>query len=233
MKHDPLKSQHEIARENYEALLMNYAAGVLDQAQNLIVAVHMALSPRARSIVRDCEAIGGALMERECTPATMKSCSLDTILAQLDSRPHAPEPKATPVQLPPEVNIPSHLLAHITCRPCQPQWRAFYPGLRVYELPLEQEPAAKPSSGVRFIKARPAAKMPSHVHRGIEITLVLNGAYSDEMGQYQRGDLVVVDESLEHEVVACRSNGAITMIVSDTPVRFHGLAALLNPFIRF
>ena len=237
---DPYKSQHEIARENYEALLMNYAAGVLDQAQSLIVAVHMALSPRARAIVRDCEAIGGALMECECAPAPLKNACLETLLARLDNAESAPEPEPppAPVALPPDIDIPPHLLAHIRCRPCRPQWRAFYPGLRVYELPLEEQPmrsrpAAQNPSGVRFIKANPAAKMPVHVHRGVEITLVLNGAYSDETGQYHRGDLVVLDETIQHNTVACRHDGVVTMIVSDTPIRFYGLAGLLNPFIRF
>lgn len=228
-----LKSHHEIVRENYEALLLNYASGALDPAQSFIVAVHMALSPRARGIVRECEAIGGALMECDCAPAAMQKSSLDNVLDRLDSRATHPERKAAPVQLPADVDIPAHLLAHITCRPCRPQWRTFYPGLRMCELPLERPQTKKKESGVRFIKANPAAKMPHHTHHGIEITLVLNGAYSDETGLYRRGDLVVLDETVKHDTVACRHDGVIAMIVSDAPVRFYGLAALLNPFIRF
>jgi len=46
-----------------EALLLDYAAGVLHEPASLVVATHMALCPMCRARVRDLDAVGGALLE--------------------------------------------------------------------------------------------------------------------------------------------------------------------------
>ena len=215
-------------QENYETLLLSYAAGILDMAQHFAVSIHLSLSPTARDFVQQCETIGGCLIENECAPAAMKSNSLDNVLAQLDTRQRPSQPAPKKSVLPEDIDIPAHLLECIECKPCDPRWKTFYPGLAIYELPLECR-----QSRARFIKGQPAAKLPHHEHRGLEITLVLDGAYEDETGFYQRGDLVVIDETIEHSTVACGQHGVMAMVVTSQPVRFHGLARLLNPFIRF
>ncbi len=219
--------KHPATEENYHALLLAYAAGVLNQAQSLAVAVHMAMSPQARSIVRQCEAIGAALMECECEPQAMRGNALDNVLAQIDAPPEPKKPQRAGVMLPPEIRIPLMLLDRVSCRPCQPQWRRAFTGLHICELPLECR-----ESRVQFIKGKPAAKIPAHTHRTMEITLVLDGAYADDTGYYRRGDLVVLDADDGHQTQACREKGVVAMVVSDTPVRFSSLAALLNPFLR-
>ena len=60
-------------QENYETLLLSYAAGVLDMAQHFAVTVHLALSPTARKFVSQCETIGGCLIENECADAAMRA----------------------------------------------------------------------------------------------------------------------------------------------------------------
>ncbi len=221
--------REDIYRENYESLLLGYAAGVLDMAQNFIIAAHLALSPEARRLVRECETIGGCLIEGQCPPAAMREESLHNVLGRLEEPRAAKQAKRPPVKLPEDVvGIPPHVLELLSCRPCRPRWRSFHPGLQMCELPIECE-----KSGVRFIRARPAAKMPHHIHRGMEITLVLDGAYDDESGPHRRGDLAIIDEGAERRTVACRDRGVVAVVVSSAPVRFTGLAALLNPFIRF
>ncbi len=218
---------HQHIEENYHALLLAYAAGVLNQAQSLAVAVHMSMSPQARSIVRQCEAIGAALMECECEPQAMRGNALGNVLSQIDAPPQPPKPQRAGVMLPPEIRIPLMLLDRVACRPCQPQWKRVFTGLHMCELPMQCR-----ESRVQFIKGQPAAKIPAHTHRTMEITLVLDGAYADDTGYYRRGDLVVLDADDGHQTQACREKGVVAMVVSDTPVKFSGLAALLNPFLR-
>lgn len=217
--------------ENYEMLLLAYAAGALDAAQNFAVSVHMALSPPARTFVKKCEAIGGALMETECKPVAMRGDALQCVLDKLDSPQRKPEDvryRRVRVELPPEIRIPVSLLETVSCRPCRPKWkRALIPGLNIFDLPIECQ-----RSTVRFMKANPAAKMPQHRHEGIEIFLVLDGTYYDDTGKYQRGDMLVADEEQIHEGRVCRDNGAVTMVVTSGGVRFSGLASFLNPFLR-
>lgn len=222
-------SNAAIIRENYEALLLSYAAGALNQAQNFAVTVHLALSPEAREFVRRCETIGAALMECECEPVAMHEHALHNVLAQIENKRREEQRRRAAVMLPPEVRIPLDLLDRISCRPCQPQWRnASYSGLQVCELPMDCR-----ASAVHFIKSRPAAMVPHHVQRDVEITLVLDGAFVDETGMYRRGDMMVMDSETEHETQACRDKGLVAMVVTDSEVKFPaGLAALIQSFLR-
>jgi putative transcriptional regulator len=228
------KDTQEMLRENYETILLGYAAGLLDMAQNMAIAAHLSLSPAAREFVRACEAVGGCLIETECAPISMKNQSIQNILARLYDAPSKNTaqqkqnaPRAIPI--PADINMPEDALDTVTCRPCRPpSWKKIMRGLEYYELPLECR-----RSHAQFIKAKPAAKMPHHGHRGVEITLVLDGGYSDEFGNYHRGDLIVMDSDMDHAANACREYGAVTLVVSSAPVRLNGFARLLNPFLRF
>lgn len=62
--------------------------------------------------------------------------------------------------------------------------------------------------------------MPDHGHRGAELTLVLEGAYSDVTGVYRRGDMQDVDEAVEHRPVADKSAERVCLIASERPCRF-------------
>lgn len=222
-------NREEIYRENYEALLLGYAAGALDMAQHFIVAAHISLSPQARRFVRQCEAVGGALMERECAPAPMREDSLHKALDMLGRRRAAPPQQKRPsVELPEGLTgLPPQLLDLLACRPCRPRWRSHMPGLEMFDLPVQC------ASGVRFIRARPAALMPHHAHDSLEITLVLQGACADEFGAHERGELMLADESCEHSTNACPERGVIAVVVSSECAPPTGFAGLISRLKRF
>lgn len=213
---------------NYETLLLNYAVGILDQAQSLIVAAHLALSPPARAFVRDCEAIGGTLMEQDCPPVDMAPGSLEHVLACLDRPAPHPHASETILTFPEDLDLPDLVLRTIHCRPCAPQWTSRLPGLKSYDLPL-----ACKESKARLVRLDPAVQTPQHTHQGMEITLVLNGAFSDDSGQYRTGDLLVSDETVEHAQTACKMEGCVCMVVTSAPLKFSGLAGLINSFLKF
>ena len=54
-----------------EQLAMGYAAGVLPEAFDLVVAAHLSLSDESRALVSSYEAVGACLME-DCTSVDMK-----------------------------------------------------------------------------------------------------------------------------------------------------------------
>jgi len=73
--------------------------------------------------------------------------------------------------------------------------------------------------------------MPDHGHGGAELTLVLDGAYSDVTGRYCRGDLQDVDETVEHSPVSDPSLGCVCLIASETKAKFKGVVGrLLQPW---
>ena len=73
--------------------------------------------------------------------------------------------------------------------------------------------------------------MPDHGHGGSELTLVLDGAYADETGEFRRGDIQDVDDEVEHRPVADKELGCICLIASERPARFKSLVGrLMQPW---
>ena len=93
-------------------------------------------------------------------------------------------------------------------------------------------PTGDRSTTVRLLKIRGGQPMPVHGHRGLELTLVLKGSFHDAHGTFARGDIEEADEDIEHQPVASPGEECICLAVTDAPLRFRGLAALLQPFLR-
>lgn len=216
-------------QSNYEILLMEYAAGTLDMAQMLVVSAHLSLSPQARKIVRDCECVGGALIEKRCEPVPMSESSLDNVLSRLDHKAHAPQTDTRERRLPEDFQMPFCIEDMITCR-SRLRWKSFYPGIDGFALPLECR-----KSKAHVFRFRPGISTPAHRHEGLEITLVLDGAISDEDGLYEQGSLLISDaEDKAHKPMASVDQGCVCLTVFSGPVHFTGaFARLLNPFFRF
>lgn len=216
----------EVLLSGYDALLFSYAAGNLDEAQNLVVATHLTYSQKARHIVRQCEDLGGALIERECEPVSMCEQALNNVLNRIEhgqSNQSAIDSCCQKEAL--GFEIPQPLAQTVTGRSIK--WKTLFPGMKAYDLPLHCK-----NSVARFMKAEPGHVSPHHSHGGTEITLVLDGAFSDETGQYYRGDLIVTDETCDHTPKACPQMGCVCLVVSTAPIKLSGIARLLNPFLK-
>lgn len=75
--------------------------------------------------------------------------------------------------------------------------------------------------------------MPSHGHTGSELTMVLRGSYTDELGRFCAGDVADLDPDVQHQPVADTDEHCICLIATDAPLRFNGLVPrLLQPFFQ-
>ncbi len=71
-------------------------------------------------------------------------------------------------------------------------------------------------------------EIPEHTHTGFEITLLLNGEFSDEEGSYVPGDFIWQDGSHLHTPVT--KEGCLCFTVVSSALHFNkGLSKLLNP----
>ena len=83
-----------------------------------------------------------------------------------------------------------------------------------------------------FLYMKPGSQVPVHKHQGNEITLVLDGSFSDETGMYRESDFVVRTPEHTHQPVS--EEGCLCFAVLDSPLTFtSGLARLLNPILRY
>lgn len=74
--------------------------------------------------------------------------------------------------------------------------------------------------------------IPTHTHKGYEITLLLQGSFKDEMGEYHEGDFIWLDGEHHHSPVT--EEGCVCLTVSSDALHFtKGLSQLINPLGKF
>ncbi|MEO2268547.1 ChrR family anti-sigma-E factor [Pseudoalteromonas pernae] len=74
----------------------------------------------------------------------------------------------------------------------------------------------------------PGGSIPEHTHTGFELTLLLDGTFSDEHGEYVPGDFIWLDH--EHDHTPMTENGCLCLAVVNSALHFNkGLSKLLNP----
>jgi len=78
----------------------------------------------------------------------------------------------------------------------------------------------------------PGSQVPVHRHQGSEVTLVLDGSFSDELGHYRASDFMVRTKDNLHKPTS--EEGCLCFAVLDSPLTFtKGFAKLMNPFIEY
>lgn len=203
-----------------ESLLVAYAAGSLEQSFALVVAAHVSLCDECRVQLSAHEAVGGALLDVQAKQ-NVSAAMRNAIFAQLDD-----EPKAEPETACERSGVfPGPVMQALKGKP--PRWKSIGGGVRQTLLGADDE------GTVRLLYIPPGKAVPDHGHNGIELTLVLQGAFSDETGRFGVGDLEVADDTLEHTPVAEHGAPCICLAATDAPLRFNSLIPrLLQPLLR-
>jgi putative transcriptional regulator len=205
-----------------DATLLAYSSGNLSQGFALTVSTHLGFCTECRQRSGEMEQIGGALLE-DMPPAPMAGAAWDKVLARLDD---TPAPTVAPARSPETAAWPSELADYLP-GPSLP-WRPLVPGVR--HVPLA---VAMPKRGnVRLVRIAPDKAVGEHGHTGREMTVVLEGGFSDVLGHYGAGDFMELDEGVEHEPVTPPGTHCVCLIAVESPLRFRGLLArLLQPIL--
>jgi putative transcriptional regulator len=214
-----------------EELLLDYASGALGEAWSLAVATHLALCPACRDSVSALEAVGGGLLEG-VEAAPLADDTWGAVLARLDTMKDAvkEEPAAQPAApsaVAPQPLLPQPLRGYVGGDAGDVRWQRL--GLGAYQRMI---PTAERGVTARLLRIPAGRPVPQHTHGGLELTLVLIGAFSDATGHYGRGDLQEADETLNHQPHAAPGEDCICLAVTDAPLRFQSLAArLVQPLL--
>jgi putative transcriptional regulator len=203
-----------------EATLLAYAAGGLGEGLSLVVASHLSFCPECRANVAAGEAVGGSLLD-ELAPAELDRGARDRMLALIDKAVPSPAP-ALPRRAPADPLVPAPLAAYLGGGLSAIEWRILAPGLRQSEL-LPHDLMG--GANLRMLRIAPGKKMPRHGHTGTELTLVLRGAYTDELGRFGRGDVAETDDDIVHEPLSERAEDCICLIATEGPLKFDSLIA--------
>ncbi len=203
---------------------MSYAVGTLPEAFSLVVATHVSLCDECRARLASYEALGGSVMDSD-TGVAMSDGSLEATLKLIAGGPKdairmKPAPRRAGI-------FPAPLVEYVGGGPDAVKWRSVGGGVRQAILSTSKE------STVRLLHIPGGVAVPDHGHRGMELTLVLQGAFRDETDRFGLGDVEIADESVEHTPVAEEGEVCICLAATDARLKFNALLPrLAQPFFR-
>jgi putative transcriptional regulator len=196
-----------------EPVLAAYAAGSLGYAFELVVASHVSMCDECRARLGAHEALGGAVLENGAGQ-TLSSGLKASVLGRLDEAP------AAPARFHRSGIFPAPIVEALGGQ--APRWRSL--GLGVKQCILHEGDAGS----VRLLSIPPEQAVPEHSHRGLELTLVLQGSFHDETGEFSVGDVEVADHEVDHIPTAGKGPPCICLAATDAPLRFTSLIPQLT-----
>ncbi|MEI4261764.1 ChrR family anti-sigma-E factor [Roseovarius sp. D0-M9] len=212
-----------IAHHLTDSLLMAYSSGSLPEAFSLTVATHISLCDECRARLGAFDSVGGALLDT-ADASQMAPGSMAAALAAAKSSAATPA-RAAAVR--PTGVLPAPLQDYVGGDLDAVKWRAVGMGVRQAILPTQGGATA------RLLHIRAGAAVPDHGHNGLELTLVLQGAFVDDEARFARGDIEIASEDLQHTPIADIGEDCICLAATDAPLRFQSwVARAAQPFLR-
>ncbi|MFH1517527.1 MAG: cupin domain-containing protein, partial [Pseudomonadota bacterium] len=102
------------------------------------------------------------------------------------------------------------------------RWKAPVPGIRRMALEIDSP------MHVELYRIEPGAAVPRHSHAGIELTLVIAGGFSDALGSYGPGDLVVNGPDDTHRPVGDEGDICFALALRDGGLKFTGPLGMIQ-----
>ena len=178
--------------------------------------------------VEDARRRGHVEIERPIDELERSDSSFDKVMERLDNTPVdvPPTVDATPAQISGS-GLPQPLRRYAENAEGRIEWQRLGMGASQLLIPTDDEGVT-----ARLLRIPAGRPVPEHSHRGVELTLVLSGAYTDTTGLYGCGDFQEADAALEHQPHAIAEEDCICLAITDAPLRFKSLAArIVQPFL--
>lgn len=203
-------------------LLTEHAAGNLPLAQAACVSAHM-------NYCEDCQRASGQLQDLGAVlfdglpGETVGDAQLEAVLARLDDQ--APLSYARPSA---SAGMPALLQRLMSGNFTDLVWKKITSSLRISYLKT-----GDPNFEFALYHIKAGGRIPEHTHRGSEMTLILEGGFSDADGSYNQGDFILREPSDVHAPTAVQSEDCICLAVLDAPLKFTGWKyRWMNPFLQ-
>lgn len=206
-----------------DELLAGYAAGTLSYPAQALVGAHLELSEQNRGYVSSLESLGGVSLN-DADPVAFDD--RDSILSSIFSDDALLSNDNAPL-VQDGTNVP-HSLQSIVGRSLDGlPWKTLLPGVK--ECKFGEIDGCTSS----LIWVRAGRAMPSHTHHGTELTLVLQGGFSDEDGHFVSGDLAFADGDVDHKPIADEGEDCICFAVTAGRLELTGpVGRWFAPFMR-
>lgn len=208
----------QISHHIPDDVLSDYADGRLAPAFAVVVAAHLSICDACRAANEAAYTLGGALLD-DVAGVPLGPERRDLMMAALDQPTHASVPVG------PSGIFPAAVMQALDGNP--PRWRALGGGIRQQILIRDAE------ASLRLLYIPQGRAVPEHGHQGMEMTLVLQGSFSDSAGRFQRGDVEMAHDEVYHQPIADPGAACICLAATDAPLRFNAMIPrLLQPLFR-
>lgn len=225
-----------------EATLISYTAGSLTNSMALVVACHLSMCKGCRNKAAEMENVGGALLT-SMPDVGMSMGALDKALSALGDNPIAPtdsdgqlfgagsrnelqnsfQPLSAKAG-----DIPEPLSSLLGSSFDDLDWKRLGPGISYVDLPVQGTGVSK------ILKIQPGKAVLPHTHNGNELTLILRGSYSDEVGRFAVGDIADLDDEIDHQPLVDSQEPCICITATDAPLKFNSLLGrIIQPLTGF
>lgn len=211
-------------------ILKEYAQGGLPTGWSVALSAHLELCQSCRQNYRELESELVHSWSHDSTDQSTEEFS--DLIANIINQPQEDSAESSISQEPAIAEI--HMLDHsftlpqILAKAANEGlvWKKLPGGINQAKLDIDTETQCE------FIYMSPGSQTPMHKHQGNEITLVLDGSFSDSSGTYEPADFIVRSGKDEHQPVS--EEGCLCFAVLDSPLTFtQGVARLLNPINRY
>jgi putative transcriptional regulator len=207
-----------------EDLLADLATGKLEEAEHLVVSVHLSGCPRCRRFVQSIEQLAGAALE-DAEPIPISNGAFDLVMARIRENPSPEGPPAIPASAASQHQDLPELLRR--CR--LGKLRRVAPGVSLQPIELPRTGKAR----AFLLQSAPGTRMLEHTHTGTELTCVLKGSFSHEGGRFVPGDFDYGDEDIDHRPIVGDEGPCLCVVAMTGDLRMNGFfGRLISPFVR-
>lgn len=196
-------------REAYQSLLVEYASGCLDEAHALLMAAHASLSEAARRDIATCEMLGGLMLEKQCSPVSMRDDALSRVMARLEVG-EPPQQKRETTQS--ETSDPA-LPRCLSKYTCTERWVVAGPGRHM--IAVRTHCTRSEAKIMRLAAGNILIPAPEESTSAI---LILEGACTDGFERFTRGDVLVMEAETIRPLQADAQEGVTFMLVRERRV---------------
>lgn len=218
-------------------LLTEYSSGSLATALGLVVCAHLQACPHCRKRVEHLNKLGAAILNQSVAEAVQPE-TFEQLMARIrqqnadaadkEKASRQQELHATYLNDPLLKHVP-RIIAKLLPSDGKLKWERVSRALKTARLKTGQQ-----DYEVAFQRISSGGKVVEHDHRGLEVTMVISGSFSDEDGVYNQGDFLVRHPGEVHRPTATLNQDCLCISVVEAPVKVTGLfGTLVNPFLSF
>lgn len=204
--------------------LIEFASGSISSAMSIAVATHLHYCKACQAQVRTAEAAASALFESQA-PEQSVGLDFDSLMAKIDNgeQPQIVKPAKVKAR-----RFPAVVEKLIDGEVNALNWSSPMKNLHTTSLMKDENGFIV---GLHHMQA--GGRVPAHTHRGNEISVVIEGGFSDELGTYDAGDFIHLDGKHNHSPLAHADGDCWLLTIVEAPVKLTGpFGWIINPFLK-